>query len=157
LTITAWRIVQRRHLAAAFTGDGARVNPGRWNELGTPVVYTTCSLSLAAMEMLVHLGSTELLGNYAAIPVTFDERLCRQLHLSLLPADWDSYPAPSSTHAIGASWIAEASSAVLAVPSAVVQVETVFLLNPRHCDFARIRIDDPKCFRFDARLTHNRQ
>ena len=155
MTITAWRIVQVKHMPTAFSGDGARDHPGRWNDRGTPVVYTAGSLSLAAMEMLVHLGSADLLRPYVSIPVTFDERLCVRLDPAGLPADWASCPVPASTRAIGTRWIADAHSPVLAVPSAIVHIETIFLLNPRHPDFSRIVVSGAGEFRFDPRLTAN--
>jgi RES domain-containing protein len=150
--MTAWRIVQARHLATAFSGEGAREYPGRWNERGTPVVYAAGSLSLAAMEMLVHLGNADLLGRYMSISVAFEERLCKQLDRASLPADWSSYPAPASTRAIGARWLGEASSLLLAVPSAIIPIETIFLINPRHPDFQKIDIGTASTFSFDPRL-----
>lgn len=150
--VTAWRIVQARHLPTAFTGEGARAYPGRWNERGIPVVYAAGSLSLAALEMLVHLGDAEILNLYMSVPVSFDESLCRQLARSDLPPDWAADPAPSSTRAVGAKWARKAESAVLAVPSAVVHVETVFILNPRHPDFSKVVIGEATEFHFDPRL-----
>lgn len=152
MKITAWRIVQARHLPKAFSGEGARDFPGRWNERGTPVVYTASSLALAAMEMLVHLGHSDLLGLYMSVPIQFDASICRQLAPSDLPTNWADEPAPSSTRAVGTQWVQEGKSAVLAVPSAVIHVETVFLLNPGHRDFARIVMGDAEEFHFDPRL-----
>lgn len=150
--ITSWRIVQPRHLPTAFDGLGAGRYPGRWNERGTPIVYTACSLSLAALEMLVHLPGPNILQRYQSIPVSFDEALCRQLSPKDLPPDWAYDPAPLSTRALGTQWIADASSVVLAVPSAVVPIETIFLLNPRHPDFPDLTIGEARHFQFDPRL-----
>jgi RES domain-containing protein len=152
VTITTWRIVESRHLAGAFSGEGARAHPGRWNERGTPMVYTAASLSLAALEMLVHRGSADLLRLFMSIPVQFDDALCRRLPASALPSDWKAFPAAASTRTLGTAWIASAASPVLAVPSAVVPIETVFLLNPRHPEFPHIRIGDAADFQFDARF-----
>jgi RES domain-containing protein len=150
--ITAWRIVQTRHLQTAFDGLGASQYPGRWNERGIPIVYTAGSLSLAALEMLVHLPGPNILQKYQSIPVSFDEALCRQLSPTDLPLDWADDPAPISTRALGAQWIADASSVVLAVPSAVVPIERIFLLNPRHPDFPGLTIGEAQQFQFDPRL-----
>jgi RES domain-containing protein len=52
--LAAWRIVKTRHAATAWDGEGARVEGGRWNSPGVPVVYTPhSSAALAALEMLV--------------------------------------------------------------------------------------------------------
>ena len=69
-----------------------------------------------------------------------------------LPGNWRDYPAPDALHVIGASWVAEASSAVLAVPSAVIPRERNYLLNPRHSEFPRIMVEAPEPFHFDPRM-----
>jgi RES domain-containing protein len=79
VTITAWRIVKAKHTTAAFDGEGARVEAGRWNSPGTPVVYTAESAALAALEILVHLGRGSILGAYVLIPCVFDEHLISRL------------------------------------------------------------------------------
>jgi len=52
----------------------------------------------------------------------------------------------------GSDWLRESKSAVLDVPSAIVQVERNLLLNPRHPDFAKLIISRPKAFTFDPRM-----
>src|SRR5204863_6047762 len=53
--VRAYRIFKPKHAATAFTGEGARLYGGRWNNKGTPMVYTAGSRALAALEMLVHV------------------------------------------------------------------------------------------------------
>ena len=69
-----------------------------------------------------------------------------------LPGHWDTSPPLEATMALGTAWLAASRSAVLKVPSAVIESEFNFLLNPRHRDFARIRVSKPKAFSFDSRL-----
>jgi len=152
-TITAWRLCKRSHAARAFDGRGAAQNPGRWNGLGTAVIYTAESRSLASLEVLVHTEDTQLLAavSWAMIPVGMDEALIEVLQR--LPADWRELPAPSSTRDIGTRWVVESRSAVLRVPSAVVDGEFNYVLNPQHADFTRIEIGGPQPFSFDPRLS----
>ena len=152
MTVTAWRIVQERHLGSAFSGEGARRFPGRWNERGIPLVYTAGSLALAAMEMLVHLNEADALDRYVCIPVRFDSRFCQRLDAADLPSDWTTIPAPVSTRALGTHWVFRASSPVLAVPSCLVPVESLFLINPQHPDFRKLTFGQADAFRFDTRL-----
>lgn len=152
MNITAWRIVQAKHLSSAFDGEGARRFPGRWNHRGTPMIYTAGSLSLAAMEMLVNIEADQVLTAYTSIPVSFDDGLCRRLDQKQLPLDWSSYPIPVTTRDVGTAWAESKTSPVLAVPSAVVQIETNFLLNPLHPDFPKIRIGSAEAFAYDPRL-----
>jgi RES domain-containing protein len=152
VTVTAWRITKRKHIRSAFSGEGASEFGGRWNNAGTAVVYTAQSQSLAALEMLVHLDSSELLEKYVLLGADFDQSLIRSIEPSALPRNWRSDPAPASLRSIGDDWILAGTSVVLRVPSALVPEENNYLLNPGHCDFARVRVGKPVAFRFDPRL-----
>ncbi len=116
------------------------------------MVYTAASLSLAALEILVHAGSDATLQKYLYIPVSFDAAMCRQVLASDLPKDWAADPAPDSTRDLGAQWVKNSASAILVVPSVVVHLESVYLINPHHVDFPRITIGKESWFRFDPRL-----
>ena len=152
MIVTAWRLVKTRYLAGAFDGEGAREYGGRWNGPGMAVVYLAESLSLAALEVLVHLQDTGPLPAYSAIPVRFDARLLKSLPRGDLPGNWRASPPPVSLRALGDRWVQSGKSAVLAVPSAVVEAERLFLVNPAHPVFARIHIGRARPFAFDARL-----
>nr|MBP8283232.1 RES domain-containing protein [Chromatiaceae bacterium] len=56
-----FRLVDEDYLEAAFSGEGARLYGGRWNSPGVAVVYTAQSLSLAQLELLVHLEAEAVL------------------------------------------------------------------------------------------------
>jgi RES domain-containing protein len=152
VAITAWRIVKARHAASAFDGEGARVEGGRWNSPGTAVVYTSQSAALAALEMLVHLGRGSILAAYVLIRCTFDEGLVSGLDRRRLPKNWRSYPPPPELQLIGDEWVKSGTSAVLDVPSAIIETESNYLLNPQHRDFQAIRVMRPQPFEFDLRL-----
>jgi RES domain-containing protein len=152
VAITAWRIVKTRHAANAFDGEGARLEGGRWNSPGTPVVYTSGSAALAALELLVHLGRGSILSAYVLIACAFEDALVAQLDQRRLPSNWRSYPAPTELQLIGDAWVKAGTSAVLEVPSAVIATDANYLLNPRHTDFRTIRVSDQKRFEYDPRL-----
>jgi RES domain-containing protein len=152
VAITAWRIVKARRAPAAFDGEGARLEGGRWNSPGTLVVYTSGSAALAALELLVHLGRESILSAYVLITCTFDDALVSPLDRKRLPDNWRSYPAPLELQLIGDEWVRAGASAVLKVPSAVISTDANYLLNPRHPDFRAIRVSDPKPFEYDPRL-----
>ena len=147
----AWRIVKEKHAATAFDGEGARIYGGRWNSAGTPMVYTSATLSLAALESLVHLHPPVSF-RYVAIAVEFDETRVETVDAAGLPGDWTEEPPPPSTQWLGDQWVKEARSAVLEIPSVIVPSESNFLLNPHHPDFRHIQIGKPVPFAFDPRL-----
>lgn len=152
MSVSAWRIVKRKLVAEAFTGEGARVYGGRWNSPGTRIVYTSQSQALAALEILVHLESEEVLEHYVMIEVCFDPVLITKTENFKLPVDWQAGPAPLSLQSIGDGWVAASVLAVLQVPSAVIPDESNFLLNPAHPEFSKLTIGKPSPFPFDPRL-----
>jgi RES domain-containing protein len=156
VTVHAWRIVKARHAAGAFTGEGARRYGGRWNSKGTAVVYTAGSPSLAILEMLAHLDAHEILAGYLLAEVTFDESLVQEIDLARLPANWRSDPPPLELRALGDHWWAARASAALRVPSALVDMESNYLLNPAHPQFPAIAKRAFRPFRFDPRLLKTR-
>lgn len=147
----AWRIVRALHFETAFTGEGAARFGGRWNPRGRPVVYTSWSKSLAALEILVHLNPP-LPFQYVAVKIEFEERLVTRLASATLPSDWRLEPPPISTKQVGDAWLRARNSAILAVPSVIVPDESNYLLNPGHPDFHQISFAQPEPFVFDPRL-----
>ncbi len=145
----AWRIVKERHAGTAFSGEGARLFGGRWNSVGTSVVYASGSRALAVLESLVHLNPPVIF-KYVLISIQFEDALVEKL--TDLPADWTEAPAPVATKGIGDRWVKEGRSAVLELPSIIVPAEPNYLLNPGHGDFRKIVIGEPVAFSFDPRL-----
>lgn len=152
MTLRAWRIVKAKHASTAFTGDGAKQFGGRWNSVGVPMIYVSGSISLAMLEIQVHVELPELLEKYALIEVGFAKGLMKPLDLSTLPRTWDQTPPPVLLQQVGDVWAASGDSAVLRVPSAIVPTEFNYLLSPAHPDFPKVSIGPIHAFRFDARL-----
>jgi RES domain-containing protein len=117
-------------------------------------VYVASTRSLATLEMTVHFDRSALLASFVLIPCEFEERLVTALDQAALPARWRRDPPPPELATIGDAWVKQARSAVLAVPSAIIDKESNFLLNPAHPSFSQIRIGDPQDFEFDQRLIH---
>jgi RES domain-containing protein len=150
--ITVWRIVKRKHARTAFTGEEARRYGGRRNSPGTTIVYTAESQSLAALEMVVHLVSSELIRSYVVFEVGIDESLVAKIGPAQLPRNWRADPPPQKIREVGDTWAKAATSAVLQVPSATLPAEHNFPLNPHRPDFSKLVIGKPSFFQFDARL-----
>src|SRR5262249_50664791 len=113
------------------------------------------SLALAALEMLVHLQSQQILDSYLAAAVTFEAAQVKRLDRAKLPDDWRADPPPVVLRQLGDQWVANQESAVLRVPSAVIEAEDNFLLNPNHPDFDKIVISPPEPFHYDPRLARS--
>ncbi len=96
--ISAIRIVTRKFASSAFSGDGARLFGGRWNSIGTSMVYTASSLSLAILEWRVHLAQWPAPAA-SVIEVEIDESLI--WIPPKVPSGWKRVPAIRSTAAFG--------------------------------------------------------
>ena len=150
--ITSWRIVKAKYASTAFDGEGSRRAGGRWSPRGLAIIYTAESAALAALELLVHLGRTRSLPEYVIFSCTFPESIVEVVRFEDLPSDWRSHPAPVALRQLGNAWAKDRRSAVLKVPSAVIDAESNYLLNPEHRSFRRINISVPQRFEFDRRL-----
>jgi RES domain-containing protein len=149
--VVVWRLTLKKH--AAPDGEGARRYGGRWNKPGTPVVYTSGTLSLAALEYLVHVDSDILPDSLVSIRATIPDSLTIEtIHASDLPDDWKDTIIPVALQELGTSWANQAKSLVLKVPSVVIQHEWNYVLNPLHPDFPKTTWDTGIAFSFDSRL-----
>jgi len=147
------RLQKTKHLHTAMTGTGASRAGGRWNAVGTSMVYCSMSLSLATLEVLVHTKRvSRMLPRYSVIEVEVANKAIERLDLTTLPQDWQGNE-PACV-ALGQAWITSMRSVALQVPSAVTMGEYNVLLNPAHPDFAkRVRIMPPhSAARFDPRV-----
>jgi RES domain-containing protein len=138
---------------AAFDGEGARRYGGRWNLPGQAVVYTSESLSLATLELLVHVdpedAPSDLVCRAADLP---DDLPLETIATEGLPRSWREWPAPEVLARRGHEWLRHGRTAALRVPSAVIEQEWNVLLNPAHPEFARIKIGRPERHSPDRRL-----
>ncbi len=148
-----WRISKRKYANAAFSGEGARRVGGRWNSRGQGMVYTSGTLSLAALEVFVHMeiedAGAMLVYMQAEVPTTVK---IEYLEIAQLPTNWRNVPAPDILAEMGDRWFQAESTAILAVPSVVVPIEYNYLINPAHPDFGKFNLEPPQTFEVDPRL-----
>jgi RES domain-containing protein len=149
---SAWRIVRAARVSTAFTGEGSRFRPGRWNSRGKAVIYLSEHESLAALEILVHTKPLTPTARYFAFRVAWPDELTECFPRSKLPSGWNAQPPGIASRAIGDQWLTEGRSVALAVPSLLSTTEVNFLLNPDHADFNKIKISKPVEYLFDRRL-----
>jgi len=148
----AWRITTKREPGLAFDGEGARLYGGRWNRPGTRLVYGAEHLSLAALELFVHLDPEDEVRPLFRFRVELPDGSIERLPPSRLPANWRDYPAPYETAALGTEWAERGEALALIVPSAIVPEENIVLLNPTHAGFARIELHAGELFSLDSRM-----
>jgi RES domain-containing protein len=160
--ILAYRLCSGRY--AANSPEGSRLYGGRWNPVGTGVIYSSSNPSLAALEILTQydLLPTDFVLTQIEVPETVNVRVVEDMNL---PVDWQAEPPSqraggpgevSTAQLFGLLWTKQQSSGVLSVPSAVMgtdwPTERNYVINPQHIRFSSIKFADPKPFRFDPRL-----
>ena len=148
-----WRITRRAY--QALDGEGARLNGGRWNSAGRAVIYTSQSLSLAALEYLVHVDPLVAPSDLVAmeIEVPDDPGLGVIAEAAHFPSgDWRGYPAPEWQAELGDEWLKDGTVLWFAVPSAIVPEERNVLIDPRHARMKDVRVVSTRPFGFDKRL-----
>jgi RES domain-containing protein len=150
--VSIWRLVRGPHAKKPLSGEGAKLNGGRWNEAGVSVIYASQYRSLAALEVLVHLNGTNPDSLYKLLSYDLDEAMIHHLPEAELPADWRQEPPPYSTVERGTRWARDKRSVALAVPSAVMPEEKNIILNPDHPDFRKVKLGKLSDYVFDPRL-----
>ncbi|PDO85409.1 RES family NAD+ phosphorylase [Kosakonia sacchari] len=150
-----YRLVTRRYASEAWTGSGANLYGGRWNHKGHPAVYVASSVSLAALEMLVHMHSDAVMNQYGLFSIEIPDKEIEYLDKQWLPPDWQENPAPLSTMDLGTAWLEANSAVALVLPSYVVPLENNAILNPNHPAFNKLlKTVKALPFFFDPRLAH---
>jgi RES domain-containing protein len=148
-----WRLSKLKYALTAYSSEGTQKVGGRWTLKGVKAVYTSSSLALAALELLVHLDREDVSTMFVAVSADIpDDLQIDVITPSQLPENWRDTPASSTLTIIGQTWLNENQTAVLSVPSAVIAVEKNFLLNPAHPNFGCIQVNEPEPFNFDSRL-----
>jgi len=148
--VLAFRIADRRH--PIFDATGAMLKGARWNSPGKRILYAAESYAGAVLETLVHANLGSLPKTLASVTIHIpDDVPLEALQPSAL-ANWSAEDLHAS-RCFGDLWIDEQRSAVLLVPSVVLQGrERNVLLNPAHPDFPRIHADAPEPVLWDPRL-----
>lgn len=151
--LSAYRLVAPRWESGAFSGEGARLSGGRWNNPGHAVVYLGGSRALCALELLVHLTTPASRAKpYRLIEVQIPTTSISHYPNQALPHDWQANPAPKSVTDFGDDWLRTCGKLALSVPSVLIPEENNILLNPQHPDFSKIKIQPSRPFSYDPRL-----
>ena len=146
-----WRICRERQ--RELDGEGASLYGGRWNSEGVPVVYTSSTLALAALEFLVHVDIEDVPNDLVALGLEVPaDAGAKTVAVNDLPSDWNQLPDHPACAKIGDDWVAEGKALLLCVPSAVVPEESNLLINPDHPRARDVVVASVRPFAFDSRL-----
>lgn len=157
MTVHLWRVAADtpRWTAEDMAGKGAADKGARWNGPGERVTYAATSISLAAWETRAHFGKgAKLPWNrfLVRIDVPDDVWAARTILPSPLPIGWDAIPEGMVSRSLGSSWLAPGLTALLAVPSVIINEEDNVLIDPSHADAKRLAAVKVRRFLYDPRV-----
>lgn len=136
----------------SLDGTGARLYGSRWNSKGVAAVFMASSKALAVLEVLVHVQPLVSPVNFCAAEIQVPNNSILTLDIKTLPKNWAHHSPPASLKEIGNQFIKECNFLMLKLPSAIVQEEFNYMINPFHPDINKVKIIDSKPFSFDKRL-----
>lgn len=116
------------------------------------MVYLASSRSLAVLEALAHLSPTNIPDNYCMLVVEVPDNTASSLDIKTLPEHWQEYPEQNILKQIGNRFLLDKKDLLFKVPSAIVNEEYNYLLNPLHPKADKAKIISKQPFKFDARL-----
>lgn len=133
-----YRISSPEYVATALQGNGAALAPGRWNSAGVRLVYVAASVSLAMLEILVHVNREDVPEGRRLLCYALPDDAVHDLPRHEWPTGWNELPYSEAVRNVGDAFVREARHLALRVPSAVARGESNLLINPVHPRFAEI-------------------
>jgi RES domain-containing protein len=153
---TLWRIGTDTpdYEAQDLSGKGAEKSGGRWNRVGTPLVYSSETRALACLETLVHLAKHPLPLNRYLVKITVPGAAWKAAAVldGTTLVGWDAEPAGKASLDWGTDWARGSSSLLARVPSVVVAEEFNVLINPAHPDISTVKAQKVRKWLYDVRL-----
>lgn len=139
-----WRISNY----ADLSGQGGMFSAGRWNLLGTPMVYCADHPATALVEILVHVNSEDMPASYQILEIEVPDSV--RLDVAVLSPNWAH--DLQETQQAGSRFVASGSGPMLEVPCVVVPFAKNYLLNPALIEQQGIKIVGTTTHPFDGRL-----
>jgi RES domain-containing protein len=149
-----YRIAVRGY-ANDLSGIGAQRYGGRWNPKGMAALYTAESPANAMLEFLPHFPDTSAPNDLVLVTIEApDDLVIEELHVSTLPADWNSRPSSSGSERIGREWLLKSAAAALRVPSVMLPLGKAWnlVVNPMHPQHAQLVVAEIVPLEIDPRL-----
>lgn len=133
-----------------LSGEGAKINGGRWNSPGIAGLYTSQYISLCILEILARTNKHIMPQDYRLVTIELPDELITEIELKKLKPDWNIHF--QYTQWIGEEFLKSNQSLALKIPSAIVPQEHNFLVNPANKNFKKIKIIATEALELDKRL-----
>ncbi|MFD2035907.1 RES family NAD+ phosphorylase [Belliella marina] len=145
-----YRLANRKY-STDLTGTGAALAGGRWNTKGRAVVYSSESIALSLLEVIVNLPPMmQPLMNLMTLEIP--DQFIFNLPEDQLPPNWFKYPYPNSLAKIAEKYYQDEKILALKVPSAIIHSNFNFLINPNSRNIDNLKLLATEPFVFDPRV-----
>jgi len=135
-----------------ITGEGARLNGGRWNHPGVSCIYTGESRSLVLLEYSVHVSIHNIKRALSFTVFSAPDDSITILKTADLPGNWKTFPHPKETRDMGSALLTRNSDLIIKIPSVIVEEEYICLINPNHPRKNEIKVITISDYAYDLRV-----
>ncbi|PWD97994.1 RES family NAD+ phosphorylase [Marinilabilia rubra] len=150
-SLEVYRICKTEY-AGDLKGTGAYKVGGRWNTPGNYMLYTSSSVSLSMLEVLVNFSPSTFPEGMSLVIISIPTDSISELSIENLNDKWASLPIDYFSQSVGDAWLESKESLTLTVPSVINPREINYLVNPLHPDFNKVHIKEILPWNFDSRL-----
>jgi RES domain-containing protein len=138
-----------------LTGEGAKINGGRWNHPGTACIYSASTRALALLEYTAHAKLHLIPRALSFTSFEVPDQSLQSFSIAQLPGNWKQFPHPKETRDFGTKFLTDNKFLVYRLPSVVIDDEMNFIINPSHPDIKLVKIKEVKDYVYDLRLKKN--
>jgi RES domain-containing protein len=150
LLMKVYRLTPKKY-ATDLSGMGAKLYGGRWNRVGISILYTSENLSLSVLENIVHINNPTLLPTFRAITIEIPDSF-KEYSTDDFSDNWREQEGFENLRKLTDNFVEKREFLAMKVPSAIIEMEYNFLINPQHPLFKDISIIKQQDFSFDQRL-----
>jgi len=148
-----YRVGKTKH-ADDLSGEGAKINGGRWNHKSVPCLYTSESRALSLLEYTVNVNIEEIPRALSITTIEIPDKDIFIVREDALPGNWKQSPVPSSTQDFGTYLLKTAIKQVIKIPSSVITEEYNYILNPIYINSKSFRIVSITDLIYDVRIKY---
>lgn len=138
--------------AGDLTGEGAKLNGGRWNFEGVPCIYTSSNRALSVLEFSCHTSLENIPRALSFTLYKIPEDKIVDIKLSDFPGDWNRFEYSDRCRFLIYRKFEREKCLIIKVPSVVLNYEYNYLFNPKHHEFGLIKVSAQEDYSYDIRI-----
>jgi len=146
-----YRVGRTKH-ANDLSGEGAKINGGRWNHKSIPCLYTSESRALSLLEYTVNVNIEEIPRTLSITVIEIPDSEILNIKEESLPGNWKEFPIPSSAQDFGTHLLETVKKSVIKIPSSIIAEEYNYILNPLHTNSKIFKIISITGLVYDLRI-----